>query len=124
MDGTLTKKLISTCISELGRSATGLSFVFTKLDIAGRNLNNVDILIQYKYLQSINASHNAIQSLQPGFQNLTSLVTLDVSFNEIEQLLEFEPNELIYANYSNNRITSIVNLKPFLFLRTLNISSK
>ena len=126
---------------------------FSHIDLSGRNLITIPIALYQKSLEiiSLNLSRNLsldvpkdfVQSctnlrdikyasneawrLPPSFSLATSLTSLDVSNNQLEQLAStelYKLSKLLSLRLSNNRLMSVPDyFVQFRALRTLNLSS-
>ena len=87
-------------------------------------IGNIDIIQNYKFLRHINLSNNLIRDITAlGSENLSQLLTLDVSKNRItDPSIAFHPS-LQILNFSENNITDIPeNAFPHPFLTSLNLN--
>uniref|UniRef100_A0A4W5LAA0 Uncharacterized protein n=1 Tax=Hucho hucho TaxID=62062 RepID=A0A4W5LAA0_9TELE len=102
-DGVLTEEEVSSCISNLGHSATGLEHVYQFLSAPGQNLNNVSILCNYVHLQKLELPYNKIKDLSC-VSHMPYLIILDASHNELSDFFGFQPPKNLKVGPSADRI--------------------
>ena len=140
----LTKECVSSkqLLYAMGKHPLSLKHTFLGMNASNLSLENVSLLENYSNLCYLDISSNAIYS--DGLlvlKKLPTLIQLNASSNNIEEILDFSPplcNEynmwstghkafgsvLTLLDLSNNKITSMVsqsesNLKPHRFLECL-----
>ncbi|GBP16763.1 Leucine-rich repeat and guanylate kinase domain-containing protein [Eumeta japonica] len=88
--GILTRDLVACCLSYLARTPILKNFVYIKLNLAGKDLQDIDVLRHYKYIIYLDLSENDIKDLTV-LSYLPYLQYLSVSVNKLENVLEYEP---------------------------------
>lgn len=73
---------MSAGLSQLGKTANGLSTAFLRLDINGTSMRTVEALAQFKDLQVLNLAGNELRELSH-LSQLPNLVELDVQDNQL-----------------------------------------
>ncbi len=87
-------------------------------------MTDISELSNYPHIQHLIAKNNQIFTLTPALDELSSLIKLDVSYNELTQLLHFQSNvNLLEADFSYNRIETIHEdcLIGFQYIKVLKI---
>ncbi|OON17957.1 leucine Rich repeat-containing domain protein, partial [Opisthorchis viverrini] len=111
----LSKEIISECISMPYRLGYGFSHAFVKLDCSDRRLSDIEILRGYIHLRFVILTNNFITDISP-VSHIGHLIYLKADNNQIERAdclnkLRF----LQYLDLSGNKLTTINDLKlPFL----------
>ncbi|XP_038843611.1 leucine-rich repeat and guanylate kinase domain-containing protein-like [Salvelinus namaycush] len=120
-DGVLTEEDVSSCLSNLGHSATGLEHVYQFLCAPGRNLNNVSILCNYVHLQKLELPYNKIKDLSC-VSHMPYLIILDASHNQLTDFFGFQaPKNLKEVNFSHNQMSVMTHLSAYSSLSKLNL---
>ncbi|KAF6204644.1 hypothetical protein GE061_018804 [Apolygus lucorum] len=121
--GILSGMIVSTGLNFLDTVPLTDGHALTKLQLADRNLKDIQILDKYKYLQYLDLSHNFIEDLSP-LEQSTYLITLDASYNHISI---FKPNPtpwfLTYLNLSYNQFEIVPDISSMWSLKHLNLSN-
>ncbi|XP_029617582.1 leucine-rich repeat and guanylate kinase domain-containing protein isoform X2 [Salmo trutta] len=119
-DGVLTEEEVSSCLSNLGHSATGLEHVYQFLSAPGRNLN-VSILCNYVHLQKLELPYNKIKDLSC-VSHMPYLIILDASHNQLTDFFGFQPpKNLKEVNFSHNQMSVMTHLSAYSSLSKLNL---
>ncbi|XP_034146019.1 leucine-rich repeat and guanylate kinase domain-containing protein isoform X2 [Esox lucius] len=120
-DGVLTEEDMSTCLSKLGRSATGLEYIYQFLSVPDQNLKDVSILSNYIYLQKLELPNNNIKDLSC-VSHMPYLIILDASHNQITDFFGFKPpKNLKEVNLSHNQMSVMTNLSECSSLSILKL---
>ncbi|XP_034382206.1 leucine-rich repeat and guanylate kinase domain-containing protein [Cyclopterus lumpus] len=120
-DGVLTAEVVSRRVSNLGRLATGLQYLYHHLCLPSQDLSDISVLCNYVHLQKLQLSHNKIKDLSC-VSHMPYLVVLDASHNEISSFFGFQPpKNLKEVNFSHNRITKMKDLSAFSSLINLDL---
>ncbi|KAJ8007240.1 hypothetical protein DPEC_G00115490 [Dallia pectoralis] len=120
-DGVLTDEDVSTYLSNLGQSASGLEFVYQFLSVHDQNLKDVSILCNYIYLQRLELPHNNIKDLSC-VSHMPDLIVLDASHNQITDFFGFRPpKNLKEVNLSHNQMSVMTNLSEYSSLGILKL---
>ncbi|XP_029598399.1 leucine-rich repeat and guanylate kinase domain-containing protein isoform X4 [Salmo trutta] len=120
-DGVLTEEEVSSYLSNLGHSATGLEHVYQFLSAPGRNLNNVSILCNYVHLQKLELPYNKIKDLSC-VSHMPYLIILDASHNQLTDFFGFQPpKNLKEVNFSHNQMSVMTHLSAYSSLSKLNL---
>ncbi|XP_045064369.1 leucine-rich repeat and guanylate kinase domain-containing protein isoform X3 [Coregonus clupeaformis] len=120
-DGVLTEEEVSSCLSNLGHSATGLEHVYQFLSAPGQNLKNVSILCNYVHLQKLELPYNKIKDLSC-VSHMPYLIILDASHNELTDFFGFQPpKNLKEVNFSHNQMSVMTHLSAYSSLSKLNL---
>ncbi|XP_036812968.1 leucine-rich repeat and guanylate kinase domain-containing protein-like isoform X2 [Oncorhynchus mykiss] len=120
-DGVLTEEEVSSCLSNLGHSATGLEHVYQFLSAPGRNLNNVSILCNYVHLQKLELPYNKIKDVSC-VSHMPYLIILDASHNQLTDFFGFQPpKNLKEVNFSHNQMSVMTHLSAYSSLSKLNL---
>ncbi|KAL0274806.1 UNVERIFIED_CONTAM: hypothetical protein PYX00_002844 [Menopon gallinae] len=121
-NGLLTDRIVAACSSYLTRSPSSKCYIVAKLCLTNKNLNDIRIIAQHRFLQYVDLSWNNLKDLSP-LGSLPYLMYLDVSHNLLEDVLRFEPPwNLTYVDYSYNEVRYIDDLSEFWSLSYLNLS--
>ncbi|KAJ3331699.1 hypothetical protein HDU76_002457 [Blyttiomyces sp. JEL0837] len=104
----LTADVIAPHISLLARTGNGLSYAYTRLEIHGKNIRNIDILENYVHLRYIDLSDNSIKDID-ALASMEYLLAIDFHLNNIKTIPASMDRRkyLQQANFSKNHITSI-----------------
>lgn len=81
-------------------------------------------MVNYRHIQHLMARSNRLHTLKPTLDHLSSLIKLDVSYNELTELLNFSAKVSLHeADFSFNRIKVLddTHLRGFKYLKKLNI---
>jgi Leucine-rich repeat (LRR) protein len=101
----LNADLIAENISLLARTGNGLSYAFTRLELHGKPITDLDILESYPHLRYIDVSENNIQDIS-GLSHLEYLLSLDVHGNHLKSVPASVDKRkyLQHANFAKNQI--------------------
>ena len=118
----LTTDLIAENISLLARTGNGLSYAFTRLELHGKPITDLDILESYPHLRYIDVSENSIQDIS-GLSHLEYLLSLDVHGNHLKIVPASVDKRkyLQHANFAKNQIAEW-NVSRWPMLTWLNIN--
>ncbi|KAI8819666.1 uncharacterized protein EV422DRAFT_507299 [Fimicolochytrium jonesii] len=113
-------EVLRTGLSMLGRAPRELRMVFGKLSLPNAGFNQLDMLRNYPFLHTLELPGNGITDVSV-LGTLRYLTHLDLSNNKLPSALAFHPppHNLQFADLSKNQITTIPDLSPHRFLRTL-----
>ncbi|CAG9564705.1 unnamed protein product [Danaus chrysippus] len=119
-EGTLTRDMVTACLSYLKRTPILGDFVYIKLNLSSKDLT------EFWSMTVLDLSHNNIKHIS-GLQNLRYLRRLDLSFNHIQRLENLNHLRLVWLDISNNNISSFefghdVGLWTLLHLEYLNLN--
>lgn len=111
----LTAALLRKSLKKLSRTYSGLSYAYIELDLKEKELDEIgEELNNYTHLRDINISMNKFPHVNP-VQNMTYLVRLDASKNEIRDMEVFTIAEklqfLQILNLKENKIKELPNLQ-------------
>lgn len=81
----LTKSTIASGLSQLARTADGLSHAYVRLQASGHQLSDVESTSSYEHLRYIDFSNNKISSLKP-LHSLEYIITLNAQGNLITDI--------------------------------------
>lgn len=84
-DVPLSKEVIAKGLSQLARTADGLSHAFVKMSLNGNELTSIEAASTYEHVRFVDVSENKIKSLSP-LSSLEFLITIDAHGNQIEQV--------------------------------------
>ncbi|KAI8612788.1 hypothetical protein BC830DRAFT_1135150 [Chytriomyces sp. MP71] len=104
----LTTEAVGQHISLLARTGNGLSHAYTRLEIHGKPIENIDVLENYLHLRYIDLSENAIVDIG-SLQSLEYLLSIDFHANKIKKIpagLD-KRKYLQQANFAKNLLESI-----------------
>eukprot|EP00297_Palpitomonas_bilix_P012272 CAMPEP_0113892148 /NCGR_PEP_ID=MMETSP0780_2-20120614/15232_1 /TAXON_ID=652834 /ORGANISM="Palpitomonas bilix" /LENGTH=312 /DNA_ID=CAMNT_0000882007 /DNA_START=178 /DNA_END=1116 /DNA_ORIENTATION=- /assembly_acc=CAM_ASM_000599 len=114
----LTKEVCSSKLSGLHRTRNGLSYAYTKLDISGLNVGDIDALSTFDHLRLLEAENNRITNVGV-LKNLPSLIRANLTKNEVESLESFPSleylQELYMAENNVDAIPSTLKLRNLRF---------
>ncbi|KAG2447532.1 hypothetical protein HYH02_007456 [Chlamydomonas schloesseri] len=118
--------MLSSGLSQLGRTADGLKPAYLTLSLTGTDLANVDVLAAFPHLQSLVLRDNRLVELR-GLAALRNLTSVDVSGNKLTQVLDLRlpsdgasgPTNLRAADFSRNQLDMLRDLSPFSRLTAL-----
>ncbi|XP_074554448.1 leucine-rich repeat and guanylate kinase domain-containing protein isoform X2 [Halichoeres trimaculatus] len=120
-EGVLTADVVANCLSNFGRTCTGLQCTYLHLSLPKHNLSDISILCNYVYLQRLELQHNKIKDLSC-VSHMPYLFILDASHNEISNFFGFQPPKTLkVVNFSHNQMTKMKDLSAYPFLRELNL---
>ncbi|XP_044764247.1 toll-like receptor 3 [Coccinella septempunctata] len=104
-------------IEFLDASALTLNSELFYLDLSYNNIKNHTSLQNY-YLNSLNLSHNSIEEIKGSFEQLTNIITIDLSFNKLRKVSVDDFGNLSriqYLNLSHNEIYTIQYDPPSMY---------
>jgi hypothetical protein len=81
----LSKEEMKAGLSQLARTADGLSLAYVRLEVKGKGITSLDVLENYPHLRHLDLSDNQIESLKP-LKSLEYLVTVTFDRNAIQRL--------------------------------------
>jgi Leucine-rich repeat (LRR) protein len=81
----LTREQISDGLSQLARTADGISHAFVRLEVKGKGLTLINVLDNYQHLRYLDFSDNKISSLKP-IGGLENLIAINCQKNQISNL--------------------------------------
>ncbi|XP_073961841.1 uncharacterized protein isoform X2 [Choristoneura fumiferana] len=121
--GTLTRDVVTTCLSYLKRTPILGDYVYIKLSLSGKHLLNIDVLQQYKYLVYLDLSSNLLTDLSV-LSYLLYLQFISVAFNRLNSVLEYSTPQwfLTEVHYKYNSVKKIRDLDMFWSLTILDLS--
>ncbi|TPX40507.1 guanylate kinase [Synchytrium endobioticum] len=106
-------------LSCMGPFPEGPGLVYLKLSLPNLELNNIDMLKCFKYIQTLHLSGNNLTDASV-LANMKHLVELDMSNNRLTEVLNFDPPyNLQEADLSRNQIQTIRDLSQHRYLRKL-----
>lgn len=79
---TLTKDDIAGGLTQLARTADGLSHAFVKLDLVGKDITDITAIQTYEHLRYISLANNKITTLK-ALSSLENLITLNAENNRL-----------------------------------------
>lgn len=112
---------------QIGKTFNNARHAFLSLTLQGLDLNTINGVQKYTYLQNINVSKNNLTSLK-ALSGIKHLLRLNASDNQLKYTFDFAPPaNLEWVDYSGNQILSIqaVCKQPYLkylYLDNNNIS--
>uniref|UniRef100_A0A8B9Q8D3 Uncharacterized protein n=1 Tax=Apteryx owenii TaxID=8824 RepID=A0A8B9Q8D3_APTOW len=89
-DGVLDEDIAAEGLHKLGRSASGIDYVYLNLSLPGRKLSDINILSRYVHLQKLELSNNKINDLSC-ISQMPHLLELNVSNNKLTTYFVFKP---------------------------------
>ncbi|KAI8895704.1 P-loop containing nucleoside triphosphate hydrolase protein [Globomyces pollinis-pini] len=109
-------------LSDIGPSPDQLKSVYHKLSLPYCGLTDINGLSEYPYIFNLELQGNHIKDLSP-LASMKYLVQLDVSNNEIEEGLCFQPVpfNIQDVDMSRNRIVNIGDMSSHRFLTRLSL---
>ncbi|KAJ3416665.1 Leucine-rich repeat-containing protein 23 [Chytridiales sp. JEL 0842] len=118
----LTQDLLAQHISLLARTGNGLSHAYTRLELTGKNLGNIDLLESYVHLRYLDLSDNSIRDIDP-LASLEYLLSVNFQSNKIQTIPASLDRRkyLQQANFSKNMIKSI-NVQSWPMCAWLNLN--
>ncbi|THD21839.1 Leucine-rich repeat-containing protein 23 [Fasciola hepatica] len=117
----LSKDIISECISMPYRLGYGFSHAFVKLDCSDRRLSDVNILREYIHLRFVILSNNFITDISPVCV-IGHLIYLKADNNQISGAECLNPLRFLqFLDLSGNKLTTVNNLK-FPLLQHLKVN--
>ncbi|XP_061617514.1 leucine-rich repeat and guanylate kinase domain-containing protein [Phyllopteryx taeniolatus] len=117
----LSARLVSSCVTRLGRFDTGLQHPYHHVALSGRKLRDISVLCNFVHLQKLELSNNRITDLSC-VSHMPFLVILDVSHNEISDFFGFEPpKNLKEVNFSHNSLTQMKDMSDYEALVKLDL---
>merc|ERR1719473_1937873 len=81
----LNTELIAGQLNKLSRTADGRGFAFVNLTVEGQEVDDIAEIAKYAHLRNVSLKQNIIADLTPLAQ-LTYIITLDVSANQVKNL--------------------------------------
>ncbi|XP_061323949.1 leucine-rich repeat and guanylate kinase domain-containing protein isoform X4 [Pezoporus flaviventris] len=119
LEGVLDEDIVAEGLHELGRSATGIEYVYLNLSLSGRELSDISILSRYIHLQKLELSSNKINDLSC-VSYMPYLLELNASNNELTTYFGFKPpKNLKVVDFSYNQIPKMENLSAYESLTKL-----
>jgi internalin A len=88
------------------------------------DITDINELTHYRHIQNLVANHNRLRTLKPALDHLPSIIKIDVSYNDLTELLDFTPTvNLQHADFSFNRIEVLREeyVMGFKYLKTLKL---
>ncbi|NXS54512.1 LRGUK protein, partial [Brachypteracias leptosomus] len=118
-DGVLDEDTVAEGLHKLGRSASGLEYVYLHLSLPGHELHDINILSGYVHLQKLELSYNKINDLSC-VSHMPYLLELNASNNELTTYFDFEPpKNLKEVDFSYNQIPKMQDLSAYQSLTKL-----
>ncbi|TPX74959.1 hypothetical protein CcCBS67573_g03764 [Chytriomyces confervae] len=104
----LTAEAVGQHLSLLARTGNGLSHAYTRLEIHGKPIENIDVLETYLHLRYIDLSENGIVDIS-ALASLEYLLSVDFHANKIKRIPASldKRKYLQQANFAKNMIESI-----------------
>ncbi|NWU93935.1 LRGUK protein, partial [Upupa epops] len=119
LGGVLDEDIVAEGLHELGRSASGLEYVYLSLSLSGHELSDINILSRYVHLQKLELSHNKINDLSC-VTHMPHLLQLNASHNQLTAFFQFNPpKNLKEVDFSYNQIPKMQDLSAYQSLRKL-----
>ncbi|KAM9028843.1 leucine-rich repeat and guanylate kinase domain-containing protein isoform 3-T3 [Ara ararauna] len=121
LEGVLDEDTVAEGLHKLGRSATGIEYVYLNLSLSGRELSDISILSRYVHLQKLELSSNKINDLSC-VSHMPYLLELNASNNELTTYFGFKPpKNLKVFDFSYNQIPKMKNLSAYQSLTKLSL---
>ncbi|KAM9028842.1 leucine-rich repeat and guanylate kinase domain-containing protein isoform 2-T2 [Ara ararauna] len=121
LEGVLDEDTVAEGLHKLGRSATGIEYVYLNLSLSGRELSDISILSRYVHLQKLELSSNKINDLSC-VSHMPYLLELNASNNELTTYFGFKPpKNLKEVDFSYNQIPKMKNLSAYQSLTKLSL---
>ncbi|XP_055566678.1 leucine-rich repeat and guanylate kinase domain-containing protein [Falco cherrug] len=118
-DGELDEDTVAEGLHKLGRSASGIEYVYLNLSLSGRELSNINILCRYFHLQKLELSCNKINDLSC-ISHMPHLLQLNASNNKLTTYFSFKPpKNLKEVDFSYNQIPKMQDLSAYQSLTKL-----
>ncbi|XP_032842629.1 leucine-rich repeat and guanylate kinase domain-containing protein isoform X2 [Tyto alba] len=118
-DGVLDEDTVAEGLHKLGRSASGIEYVYLNLSLSGHELSNINILSRYIHLQKLELSYNKINDLSC-ISHMPHLLELNASNNELTTYFVFKPpKNLKEVDFSYNQIPKMQDLSAYESLTKL-----
>ncbi|XP_067146088.1 leucine-rich repeat and guanylate kinase domain-containing protein [Apteryx mantelli] len=118
-DGVLDEDIAAEGLHKLGRSASGIDYVYLNLSLPGRKLSDINILSRYVHLQKLELSNNKINDLSC-ISQMPHLLELNVSNNKLTTYFVFKPpKDLKEIDFSCNQISKMRDLSAYQSLTKL-----
>ncbi|XP_061202802.1 leucine-rich repeat and guanylate kinase domain-containing protein isoform X1 [Neopsephotus bourkii] len=118
-EGVLDEDTVAEGLHELGRSATGIEYVYLNLSLSGHELSDISILSRYIHLQKLELSSNKINDLSC-VSYMPYLLELNASNNGLTTYFGFKPpKNLKVVDFSYNQIPKMENLSAYESLTKL-----
>ncbi|XP_009868661.1 PREDICTED: leucine-rich repeat and guanylate kinase domain-containing protein-like, partial [Apaloderma vittatum] len=118
-DGVLDEDTVAEGLHKLGRSASGIEYVYLNLSLSGRELSDINILSRYVHLQKLDLSYNKINDLSC-ISHMPHLLELNASNNELTTYFGFKPpKNLKEVDFSWNQIPKMQDLSAYQSLTKL-----
>ncbi|KAJ3386216.1 Leucine-rich repeat-containing protein 23 [Entophlyctis sp. JEL0112] len=104
----LSAEMIGQHISLLARTGNGLSHAYTKLEMHGKSITNIDILENYVHLRYIDLAENSISDIS-SLASLEYLLSINFHSNKIRKIpANLDRRKYLQqANFAKNMIDSI-----------------
>ncbi|XP_063365873.1 uncharacterized protein LOC134654338 [Cydia amplana] len=121
--GVLTRDMVAACLTYLHRIPILEDYVYIKLNLTGKRLQNIDVLQHYKYLVYLDLSSNLLSNISV-LSHLLYLQYLSVDFNRLETVLEYSTPQwfLTEVHYKYNSVKKIRDLAMFWSITILDLS--
>ncbi|XP_010074927.1 PREDICTED: leucine-rich repeat and guanylate kinase domain-containing protein [Pterocles gutturalis] len=118
-DGVLDEDTVAEGLHKLGRSASGIEYVYLNLSLSGHELSDINILSSYVHLQRLDLSYNKINDLSC-VGHMPHLLQLNASNNDLTTYFNFKPpKNLKEVDFSNNQIPKMQDLSAYQSLTKL-----
>jgi Leucine-rich repeat (LRR) protein len=110
----LSKADIAEGLSQLARTADGISHAFVRLEVRDSQITDISAVSSFIHIRYLDCSNNSITSLKP-LSSLEHLVALNLEGNLIESLADLGHSKLhvtqqtqichrkLYANYESDK---------------------
>lgn len=119
--GFVTEKDVAKGLSNRGFSANGTFLVYLDLCLNNKNLTNISLLENYKFIQHLDVSNNKLQNIDV-ISQLKYLLSLNASNNQLTTVPSLaHPLNLLSANFSHNNIYDMGNIGQVRSLLNLNL---
>lgn len=104
----LSAEIVANHISLLARTGNGLSHAFTKLEIHGQGITNLDLLEHYPHLRYLDLSDNSLNEID-SLSSLEYLLSIDLHGNKLKSIPAAldKRKYLQQANFAKNDIMKI-----------------
>ncbi|KAI9363882.1 hypothetical protein DFJ73DRAFT_956341 [Zopfochytrium polystomum] len=104
----LTPDVVAQHLSVLARTGNGLSFAYTRLEVRGRNIGNIDLLEGFVHLRFLDMSDNAITSID-ALAFMEYLLAIDFHSNRLRRIPASLDRRkyLQQVNFAKNRLVSV-----------------
>ncbi|KAJ3351281.1 hypothetical protein HDU83_009008 [Entophlyctis luteolus] len=120
----LSAEMIGQHISLLARTGNGLSHAYTKLEMHGKSITNIDILENYVHLRYIDLAENSISDIS-SLASLEYLLSINFHSNKIRKIpANLDRRKYLQqANFAKNMIDSI-EIVTWPMLAWLNLNAE